>query len=76
MAKSYGQRPSDLLFGDWFTYQLDMAIHTYGTYVDGRMKERDEKGQPRHSLSDILNDRQRSNLSDILVASGNDVIDF
>ena len=76
LAKAYGQRPSDLLFGDWFTYQLDSAVYTYGTYVNNRLEERDEKGRRRNSLRDVLGEQQRGNLSDILVATGSDVIDF
>lgn len=67
MAKDYGQRPAVLLDIDpgefaWLAHTIDTVTWMWGTFVDGKLQERDEikggkkKGQSkqRHTLGALL----------------------
>lgn len=67
MAKDYGQRPSTLLHIDateyeWLAHSVDSATWLWGTYIDGKLHERDEvktgknkgKSKPRYTLTELL----------------------
>lgn len=59
LGSSYGQRPSSLLglAGDsWEAYQLDLATLELGTYIEGKLAERDKQGKAKHSLAELLAD--------------------
>ena len=40
----------------WQAFQFDLAVWTVGRWVDGKLAERDKKGNPLHRLRDLLND--------------------
>ena len=59
LAQRYGQRPSSFLglpSDSWEAYQLDLAAWTVGRWIDGKLSERDKKGNPVHNLAKLLGD--------------------
>lgn len=40
----------------WQAFQFDLAVWTVGRWIDGKLAERDKKGNPLHRLRDLLSD--------------------
>lgn len=38
----------------WTAYALDRAVMTFGVHIDNQLHERDEEGNPLHSLAELL----------------------
>lgn len=63
MATRYSQRPSSLLglpTDSWAAYQLDHAAAVLGRWVEGKLAERDEQGQPVHQLVSLLGTKEEA----------------
>lgn len=59
LGQRYGQRPSAFLglAGEsWAAYQLDVATLALGTWVEGKLQERDRQGRPLYGLEALLDD--------------------
>ena len=59
LGRRYGQRPSAFLGlapDSWQAFQFDLACWTVGRWIEGKLAERDKKGQPIHRLKDLLSD--------------------
>lgn len=76
MAKDFGQRPAKLLavHDEWAAYCLDSCVSYFGSHIEGKLSERDKKGNPVNSLESLLADADHfvdavDNL-DQLVAAG------
>ena len=56
MAQTYSQRPSDLWGIDHplLAWDFDRAVSYFGSYVESRLNERDNKGKPVTSLKALL----------------------
>lgn len=75
IATRYSQRPSSLLglpADSWAAYQLDHAALMLGRWVEGKLSERDEQGQPVHQLVSLL-DVEELGSSDFRSLSGRGV---
>jgi hypothetical protein len=58
-AKRYGKRPAELLLIDpedepLLANSIDNAAYLWGSWVEGMLGERDDKGNPKHTLHDLL----------------------
>lgn len=59
--QSQAQRrsPADI-FGirsnPWLAYQFDNAVLLFGNWVEGKLKETDYKGKPKHKIESLLAD--------------------
>lgn len=40
----------------WRAYQFDQAVSLLGRYVDNRMGEFNDHGEPKHTLTEVLAD--------------------
>lgn len=38
----------------WEAYQVDLATHQVGMWIENQLAERDKKGKPVHRLADLL----------------------
>ena len=68
LQKTMGIRPSKLLRINqwaseligmrdcWTAYALDHAVMTFGIYIDNKLHERDDDGNPVNSLSELLDE--------------------
>lgn len=45
-----------LASGSWAAYQLDVATLQVGRWIEGRLEERDKKGQRIYRLETLLDD--------------------
>lgn len=45
--------------GWWAGWQLDNAVDTFGTYVENKLMETDDKGKPLHKIEDFLIDPEK-----------------
>jgi len=41
----------------WLAYQFDAAVSLLGRYLDNKVQQYDDKGEPKHELGDLLSDR-------------------
>lgn len=63
LASTYGQRPSTYLGLDplsWHAYQFDLCCLQMGNYLEGKLKEVDQKGKPKYSIHQLLGDEAKS----------------
>jgi|GEM_PF-3077976 len=78
-AKTFHKTPSELLYirNQWLAYQFDECVNYYGSWVDGKLAQRDKKGKPRHTIESILNKQSKAvSITALLEASDADVIDI
>ena len=52
------QRPSRIVGvrDEWAAYQFDLAVAQFGSWVEGKLGERDKAGKPTHTLGALLGD--------------------
>jgi hypothetical protein len=73
LSASYGQRPSRIIGipGEWAAYQLDVAVHYWGAWVEGQLSETDDKGQPVHTLESLLAGNDSARFAPLPIDTGN-----
>lgn len=59
-AKRYAARPSVLVGvqSPVLSYWFDEAVGWFGSFVDSRLSEKDERGQPLYRLESLLGTQQ------------------
>jgi hypothetical protein len=58
LGATYAQRPSSILgiTDSWLAYQIDVVTLRLGTWVEGKLEERDKEGKRIHTLDELLRD--------------------
>lgn len=44
--------------GLWYSYQFDLAVNYFGTWIEAKLKERDKRGNYINTLEDLLKDKK------------------
>jgi len=57
-TKAFNRPPSAVMGIDpenvWLCWQFDNAVETFGSWVEGKLSERNSKGKPKHEIEDLL----------------------
>lgn len=82
-CREYSLNPADELGieDEWARFQFNGAVSLLGRYVQNKLNECDDKGNPVNELADVLarigpNAKPPQNMSGLLILSGREVMDF
>ncbi len=58
LSANFHQRPSQIVgvSDEWAAYQFDLCVVHFGSWVEGKLAERDSSGRPKHTLAGLLDD--------------------